>query len=163
MENNKNGIDWDYPEEYHNLSEKHKVFVNRYMNNGYNKADAARAAGYSPNHTRQAGYTVANRPDVKAVIDKMLEQIQSSYLKSVEDHVTKNQILEEVYAEVISLALREDDLTEDEYRRFKRLSEVVKTGDVLKARNSTALLMGLLDKKNDKGEDDDRIQINLNI
>lgn len=56
------------------LSDKEKLFVEDYLTNGFNKAEAARKAKYSENCDRQIGWQVYNKPHVKAYIENILKE-----------------------------------------------------------------------------------------
>lgn len=54
------------------LTTKQRVFVERYLANGFNATEAARHAGYK--HPRQAGSETLSKPDIAAVIQARIAQ-----------------------------------------------------------------------------------------
>lgn len=58
---------------YDSLKPKQKEFINAYLTNGYNGTRAALAAGYSKDVCYQQAYENLNKPDIKVVLDSMIE------------------------------------------------------------------------------------------
>lgn len=53
------------------MNEQQEAFAKAFVVNGGNAALAALSAGYSPKRSRQSGHELANRPDVRAFIDRL--------------------------------------------------------------------------------------------
>lgn len=54
---------------------RHSAFVDAYLTNGFDPSAAAKSAGSKAKNLRQAGYELLTNPDVRAEIDKKLEQM----------------------------------------------------------------------------------------
>jgi len=54
---------------------RHSAFADAYITNGFDPSAAAKTAGSKAKNLRQAGYELLTNPDVRAEIDKKLEQM----------------------------------------------------------------------------------------
>jgi hypothetical protein len=78
------------PEEFEELTDKQRRFIEEYPKD-CNKAAAARRAGYEPEYARQIGYENYTKPYIRAAIDARLKALAISgdeALKNVSDIAT---------------------------------------------------------------------------
>lgn len=59
----------------HGLSPKHQAAVDAYFKNGFNQAEALKAAGYSENTAETAQHSVFGREDVRAEIERRQKKL----------------------------------------------------------------------------------------
>lgn len=59
----------------HGLSPKHQAAVDAYFANGFNQAEALKAAGYSENTAETAQHSVFGRDDVRAEIERRQKKL----------------------------------------------------------------------------------------
>lgn len=105
------------PELFKVLNDRQRKFAEAYLNNGYNKKQAAISAGYSKNGAEVTGHQVLSSTNVKKYVDSILNDIIESELTTL-----KKKVLEEFNA--IGFSDIKDILNDQGNIDLSKISEV---------------------------------------
>lgn len=113
------------------INEKHKLFVEEYLNNGLNGTQAYLAV-YKNVTKEETARANASRLLAKANVKALLEEKQAKTIKKMEmtrEGIIKKAIqITELYDEVARLAMIDDPTLEEELK-YARLVNIIKASD----------------------------------
>lgn len=126
------------------ISEKHRLFVEEYLNNGLNGTQAYLTV-YKSVKKEETARVNASRLLTNANVKALLEEKQAKTIKKLE--ITREDILRRLNSrsllmEEIQILASKETLTEAEEERLQRLSFVIKASDANKSDEMIAKMLG---------------------
>lgn len=126
------------------ISEKHRLFVEEYLNNGLNGTHAYLAVYPSVKNEESASVS-ASRLLRNDNVKKLIEEKQTKAVGKFE--ITREDILKRLdersrLMKELQILASKDTLTEDESAKYSRLKEIIKMSDANKSDEMISRMLG---------------------
>lgn len=116
------------------LSEKHKRVVDYYLAHKTTKGEAYSEMYPNANvkYVNEQARKVFNRPEVKSYFELRLSETAKKLDIKKEEIVLQSLKLVEMFYELVELGMK-DELSPEEEKKFRRMSRLIKAGDMNKS------------------------------
>jgi len=124
------------------IKEEHKLVVDGIFKNNFDRAQAyVDVYECSLHSARSAVCTMLKRPEVKRYYDEQMEYFKQETTLSKEKILTGLESHIKLFDSMVELA-QKDELTKAEAQKLKRLNDMLKASDVLKAKDMLCRITG---------------------
>lgn len=126
------------------ISERHRLFVEEYLNNGLNGTQAYLAV-YKSVKNKKTAEVNASKLLSNTKVKALLEELQNKTIKKLE--ITREDILKRLderskLMKELQILASKDTLTEDESAKYLRLKEIIKMSDANKSDEMISRMLG---------------------